>query len=69
MFIKRIKFWRLFIMIELLGVKDVAKILKSSLPTARAFLHRPDCPTIKVGRRLCISKEALEEYLKHRHVD
>ena len=56
-------------MIELLGVKDVAKILKSSLPTARAFLHRPDCPTIKVGRRLCISKEGLEEYLKHRHVD
>ena len=56
-------------MFELLDVKDVARILKTSLPTARAFLHRPSCPTVKVGRRLCIAKEALFEYLKSRHID
>lgn len=41
---------------------DVARILKCSLPTARATMKRADFPLVVVGKNFRISKDALEEW-------
>lgn len=52
----------------LLNVKDVAKILNVSQFTVRQEIYRRRLPFIRVGRRVMVSPEDLEDYLKARRI-
>lgn len=54
--------------VEFYGTKEVAKLLGCSIPTARETMQRSDFPLIKVGRKLLVSKKALEEWASKRRV-
>ena len=47
-------------------VKDVAKSLQCSIPTARAVMHRNDFKLIKIGKGERVLKEALEQWAMER---
>lgn len=53
--------------IKFLNVKDVAHIMKISIPTARKLFEKRDFPTIRVGRRVLVSEEAFRQYIMQRH--
>ena len=50
-----------------LSVKDVAKIMGISLPTARKLFEKRDFPAIRAGRRIRVIEEAFRQYIMHRH--
>lgn len=50
------------------NTKDVARILDCSVPTARELMQRADFPLIRVGRKLMVSQNALEEWASKRRV-
>lgn len=54
--------------VEFYGTKDVARMIGCSVPTAREVMLRPDFPLIKVGRKLLVSRKALEEWASKRRV-
>lgn len=55
--------------IKFLNTKQVAEALGCSLPTARTLmLKSPDCPVIRVGKNLKISKQAFIEWASKRRV-
>ena len=48
---------------EVYKIKDIARILKISIPTAYELARKPDFPAIKIGKAIRISKEAFEKWL------
>lgn len=52
---------------KFLSVKDVAKIMGISLPTARKLFEKRDFPAIRAGRRILVSEEAFRQYMMQRH--
>ena len=54
--------------IELLTVKEVAKLLQLSVPGVRELQARRHLPFIKVGGALRFEKGDIVEYLKRRKV-
>ena len=50
------------------GVKEVARMLRCSPPVARELMARHDFPLLKVGRKLMVSKSALEAWAMERRV-
>ena len=55
--------------IELLTVKEVAVLLRLSVPGVRDLQARRHLPFIKVGGALRFEKRDIIEYLKRRKVD
>ena len=51
-----------------LTVRDVAEEMGISIPTARKLFEKRDFPTIRVGRRILVHKEAFENYMMQRHL-
>ena len=49
---------------EFLTTKEVAVLMRCSIPTARELCHRPGFPVFKVGKNFRISKSALAEWAK-----
>ena len=47
-----------------LTIKEAAATLGISLPTAYALAHSKDFPILKVGRKLLVSRNGLETWLK-----
>lgn len=43
-------------------VKEVAKVLSCSIPTAREIMHRADFPSLKIANTMRVSKTALEQW-------
>ena len=54
--------------IELCSTKYCRKLFKCGNQKILELFHRPDFPSIKIGRAFFVKKSALEEYLNHRHV-
>lgn len=48
------------------GVKDMARMMGCSIPTARDIMHRKDFPLLSVGNRLKVSKEAFSQWTMQR---
>ena len=46
-----------------LSVEEVGKMLGVSRQVAYQLIHRPDFPTIQIGRRVLIPKKQLEEWM------
>ena len=44
------------------SVKDVARMLSVSIPTAREIMYRADFPCIKINKLLRVSKSAFEQW-------
>ena len=53
--------------IKFLNVKDVARIMGISVPTARKLFDKRDFPAIRAGRRILVSEEAFWQYMMKRH--
>lgn len=47
-----------------LSARDLAELLGISRSTAYALFHREDFPTLKIGRRLLVTHDALMQWLK-----
>lgn len=48
----------------MLTVKDLQKILKIGRDTAYALMHAKAFPSIKIGGRYYVTREALDSWLK-----
>ena len=48
----------------LLTVEDVATVLQLSMRSTYKLMHRPDFPLIKIGVKMYVREEDLDEYLK-----
>ncbi len=46
-----------------LTVNEAASLLGVSLPTAYHLVHREDFPTLRIGRKLLVSREGLERWI------
>ena len=46
-----------------LSVEEAGKLLGVSRQVAYRLIHRPDFPTIQIGRRVLIPKKQLEEWM------
>ena len=46
-----------------LSVEEAGKLLGVSRQVAYQLIHRPDFPTIQIGRRVLIPKKQLEEWM------
>ena len=46
-----------------LSVEEAGKLLGVSRQVAYQLIHRPDFPTIHIGRRMLIPKKQLEEWM------
>lgn len=51
-----------------LNTKEVAEILRCSIPTARNIMLRYDFPLIMVGKNMRVSEEAFRKWAMQRHV-
>ena len=47
---------------EFLTTREVAVLMRCSIPTARELCHRPDFPVFKVGKNFRVSKTALAKW-------
>lgn len=54
--------------IKMLNTKEVAEILRCSIPTARNIMLRYDFPLIMVGKNMRVSEEAFRKWAMQRHV-
>ena len=54
--------------IVFLTTKDIAKVLKCSLPTARQIMLRADFPLIRVGKNFKVKEQAFLEWSSKRRV-
>ena len=50
---------------EIMTVKDVAKLLKLSEHTVRVKVYRSQLPARRLGGRIVFIRQELEEYLKN----
>ena len=48
---------------------DVAKAMGCSIPAARQLFHRPDFPSIKVGKNFKVLKSAFIKWCSEKHTD
>ena len=46
-----------------LSVEEAGKLLGVSRQVAYQLIHRPDFPTLQIGRRVLIPKKQLEEWM------
>ena len=46
-----------------LSVEETGKLMGVSRQVAYQLIHRPDFPTIQIGRRVLIPKKQLEEWM------
>ena len=46
-----------------LSVEEAGKLMGVSRQVAYQLIHRPDVPTIQIGRRVLIPKKQLEEWM------
>ena len=46
-----------------LSVEEAGKLMGVSRQVAYQLIHRPDFPTIQIGRRVLIPKKQLEEWM------
>ncbi|MCD8051499.1 MAG: helix-turn-helix domain-containing protein [Clostridiales bacterium] len=44
--------------------KEVAEVLGLGITKTYELMHTPDFPSFRVGKRLLVSKKALEEWLE-----
>lgn len=51
-------------MMNLLSLEEAAKELKISIHTVRAWGYQRRFPTIKLGRRVLVEREALEKFVR-----
>lgn len=51
-------------MLNLMSLEEAAKELKISLHTIRAWSFQKRFPTIKLGRRVLVEREALERFVR-----
>lgn len=54
--------------IKMLNTKEVAEILRCSIPTARNIMRHYDFPLIMVGKNMRVSEEAFQKWAMNRHV-
>ena len=47
-----------------LNADEMAEVLHISLARAYQLLHRADFPTLKIGRRLLVTKDALRDWMR-----
>lgn len=47
-------------------IKDIARLLNCSIPTARNIFHRQDFPLISTGKNMRVSKQAFEKWAMER---
>lgn len=50
------------------NVKDVARVMNISIPTARGIMHRHDFPLVGTEKRPMVSKAAFEKWTMERRV-
>ena len=53
--------------IILLDSKDVARILRCSVPTARRIMLQRDFPLQRIGRKMMTEKNSFYSWLQKRH--
>ena len=51
-------------MLNLMCLEEVAKELKISIHTVRAWGFQKRFPTVKLGRRVLVEREALERFVR-----
>ena len=51
-------------MLNLMSLKEVAKELKVSIHTVRAWGFQKRFPIVKLGRRVLVEREALERFVR-----
>ena len=51
-------------MIPMYDVKEIQRVFNCSKNTAYNLMNSPGFPTVKIGRRLYVEKDALEGWLK-----
>lgn len=51
-------------MLDLMDMEDVARELKISIHTVRAWGYQKRFPTIKLGRRVLAEREAIERFVR-----
>ena len=54
---------------ELLNLKEGAKELKLSIHTLRAWIYQKRIPCVRLGRRVLLRREDLEELVKKNMVE
>lgn len=50
--------------VQMLSVREVAKMLNCHPDTARKIMKRKDFPLVKIGNRLEVEKQALIHYIR-----
>ena len=48
--------------------KDVARMMRCSIPTAREIMYRADFPLLRFGKTIRVSKSALEAWAMEKRV-
>ena len=56
-------------MLNLLSLEESAKELKISIHTIRAWTYQKRIPIVKLGRRVLVKREDLEEFVNKNVVD
>lgn len=51
---------------DFLGTKEIAELMKCSLPVAREIMRSKDFPLIKVGKNLKVMASAFREWASER---
>ena len=54
--------------VEVYNTEDVARLLKTSVATAREIMYRADFPLIKVGKNLKVTKQGFLKWSLERRV-
>ena len=49
-----------------LNARTVAQVLGVSISTAYELMHEPDFPTLKVGNRLAVPRDAFRQWAEHK---
>ncbi len=51
------------------GTKDVARMLRCSLPKAQEIMKRKDFPSLEIGRKFLVVKEAFLQWSMQKRTD
>ena len=51
---------------QFIGTKEIAKLMKCSIPVARQIMHRKDFPLIKCGKNLRVMKSEFIKWASQR---
>ena len=58
-----------FKMLNLMDMQEVAKELKISIHTARAWSYQKKWPIVKLGRRVLVERESIENFVRGNIID